>query len=242
MKHRYFNRDGFVDHEAHSCSLSLRSLVVWICMVGFGGIVLSCTQNIEDETKIQAQSNKNTSSIQQSSSLPKSSPPPDQQKGGTESSKTAQGIDVSGKKVSFDSQRLNKGEEEKVLALLRGDWVLVSYFLLDKNEYIEVPITPEPLELVESWSFRKGSYRRIMDKNLSFSAKYSVYKAPYPQKAIEGTPFLLRAQNVVSSVPGIRRAEEFFYGEVAQDRVVFFYLGQNFADPSPKQGHLLERK
>ena len=138
---------------------------------------------------------------------------------------------------------LSPQKDKKMKALFMGKWVLVSYLLLDDGEYMEVPITPSPLALVENWSVQQDTYRRVLDTNLSFSAHYSFLSSPFSFDAIHGHNFLVHAQKVHSSIPGIRRSEEFFHGEITEDTLVLWYLGASFTSAKqPTQGHKYERK
>ena len=108
---------------------------------------------------------------------------------------------------------------------------------------MEVPITPAPLDLIESWVFKKSSYRRIMDENLSFSASYTLLESKKHIAMFEGVHFILHAQKVRSSIPGVKRPEEFFYGVLSDDSLILFYLGITMKkELSLSQGHMYEKK
>ena len=126
---------------------------------------------------------------------------------------------------------------------MQGKWELVSYQIKDGDDYMEVPITPSPLDLIESWTFKKSSYRRIMDENLSFSASYILLESERRIAMFEGVHFILHAQKVRSSILGVKRPEEFFYGVLSDDSLILFYLGLTMKkEVSLSQGHMYEKK
>ena len=107
---------------------------------------------------------------------------------------------------------------------------------------MEVPTTPKPLDLVENFTFKSSKYRRVMGSNLSFSAQYEILAPVFTETFIDGTPFLLRATNVVSSIPGIQRPEEFFHGEISSEGLILFLIGSKLKrDKLPSQGHQYEK-
>ena len=82
-----------------------------------------------------------------------------------------------------------------------------------------------------------------MDSKLSFSAKYEILAPIFTETFLEGTPFLMRSTNVVSSIPGIQRPEEFFHGEISSEGLLLFYIGAKLkTDALPSQGHQYEKK
>ncbi len=120
----------------------------------------------------------------------------------------------------------------KVASSIQGEWVLDSYLLYEKGvEYpMEVPIVYEPLELPKTWRFSKGRYKRVMDKSLSFSAKYEVVSLPkklQPTVDDAGTWAQVVASNVVSTIPGIRRQNDYFAVLIDGDVLTIWYLGPN---------------
>ena len=126
---------------------------------------------------------------------------------------------------------------------MQGRWELVSYQVKDGEDYMEVPITPSPLDLVEYWVFKKSSYRRIMDEKLSFSASYTLLKSEKRTPMFDGIHFILHAKKVRSSIPGVKRPEEFFYGILSDDSLILFYLGATLKKQiSLSQGHMYEKK
>lgn len=120
----------------------------------------------------------------------------------------------------------------KVASKIQGEWTLDSYLLYEKGvEYpMEVPIVYEPLELPKTWRFSNGRYKRVMDKSLSFSAKYQVVSLPKNLQPIvddTGTWAQIVASNVVSTIPGIRRQNDYFAVLVDGDVLTIWYLGPN---------------
>ncbi len=120
----------------------------------------------------------------------------------------------------------------KVASKIQGEWTLDSYLLYEKGvEYpMEVPIVYEPLELPKTWRFSNGRYKRVMDKSLSFSAKYEVVSLPknlQPLVDDSGTWAQIVASNVVSTIPGIRRQNDYFAVLVDGDVLTIWYLGPN---------------
>ena len=61
----------------------------------------------------------------------------------------------------------------RLTSRIEGEWVLDAYLLYEKGVELpmEVPIVYEPLELPKTWRFTGGKYKRVMDTNLSFTAK-----------------------------------------------------------------------
>ena len=59
---------------------------------------------------------------------------------------------------------------------IEGEWLLDAYLLYEKGVELpmEVPVVYEPLELPKTWRFSKGKYKRVMDRSLSFTAKFEV--------------------------------------------------------------------
>ena len=126
---------------------------------------------------------------------------------------------------------------------IKGKWELVSYHFKDGEEYMEVPITPSPLDLVEQWIFTGSSYRLLMDKQLSFSGSYTLLESHKRILTFKGTHFILHAKKVRSSIPGVQRPEEFFYGILSEDSLILFYLGVTLKkEVSLSQGHRYEKK
>ena len=108
---------------------------------------------------------------------------------------------------------------------------------------MEVPIMPSSLDLIAYWVFTKSSYRRIMDERLSFSAKYTLLESEKRIPMFEGTHFILHAKKVRSSIPGVKRPEEFFYGVLSDESLTLFYLGTTLKKDAPiSQGHMYEKK
>ena len=140
-------------------------------------------------------------------------------------------------------KQLSKQKTAKIKKLLRGQWFLVSYHLNNNGSYMEIPKTNKPFDLVENFTFKESKYRRVMDTNLSFSAKYEILAPIFTETFIDGTPFLLRATNVVSSIPGIQRPEEFFHGEISSEGLILFLIGSKLKrDKLPSQGHEYEKR
>ena len=129
---------------------------------------------------------------------------------------------------------------------LAGNWELVAYFLSDDGEYFEMPIAKSPIDLVENWNFTGTRYRRVMDRSLSFSGRFTI-EAPLtkkvPSSELGGTRFLLVGHKVRSSIPGIKRPNDYFHGELKGNRLLLFYLGATKDyKRRPSQGHLYEKK
>jgi hypothetical protein len=126
---------------------------------------------------------------------------------------------------------------------IEGDWVLVSYHLQKDGNFFEVAVSEDKnYGARERWRLRSdGTFIHIMDGKLTFSGRYlvSVDPADKSQGLLpEGAPFVLTATDVHSNVPGIERPLEFFRGEIHNERLVLFYLGQS-QDPKrpPSQAH-----
>ena len=126
---------------------------------------------------------------------------------------------------------------------IQGRWELVSYQFKDGEDYMEIPIRPTPLDLIEHWQFKKSSYRRIMDEKLSFSASYTLLESEKLIPTFEGTHFIIHAKKVRSSIPGVKRPEDFFYGILSDESLILFYLGVTLKKDAPmSQGHMYEKK
>lgn len=115
---------------------------------------------------------------------------------------------------------------------MQGAWILDAYLLYEDGVEVpmEVPIVYEPLELPKSWRFTNGRYKRVMDKQLSFSAQFEIgpLKANLKPKAdLSGSWGLMEASNVVSTIPGIRRQNDYFTVLLTNDTLTIWYLGPN---------------
>lgn len=141
--------------------------------------------------------------------------------------------------VVADVQVLEKAteqEESKSLPMiakaLEGEWILDAYLLYEAGVDLpmEVPVVFEPLEVPTTWRFTNGRYKRVMDKSLSFSASYEVLSLSErlrPTVSGDGQLGQLVASNVVSSIPGIRRQNDYFVVFVSGDSLTIWYLGSN---------------
>ena len=128
-------------------------------------------------------------------------------------------------------------------AAIEGDWVLVSYHLQKDGTFFEVAVSEDKgYDSRERWRLRSdGTFIHIMDGKLTFSGRYSVSVETTDKSQgllPHGAPFVLTATDVHSTVPGIERSMEFFRGEIRDERLVLFYLGQS-QDPKrpPSQAH-----
>lgn len=115
---------------------------------------------------------------------------------------------------------------------MQGTWILDAYLLYEDGvEFpMEIPIVYEPLELPKTWRFTNGRYKRVMDKHLSFSAQFEIVPLKSnlkPRTDISGSWGLLEASNVVSTIPGIRRQNDYFTVLLTNDTLTIWYLGQN---------------
>ena len=131
---------------------------------------------------------------------------------------------------------------------INGEWILDAYLLYEKEVAMpmEVPIVYEPLELPKTWRFTNGKYKRVMDTDLSFTARYEITTLPSslrPSVDDEGQWAQLVASNVVSSIPGIRRQNDYFVVLVGADTLTIWYLGPNeYRKRIPSQAERYVRK
>ena len=111
---------------------------------------------------------------------------------------------------------------------------------------MEVPIVYEPMELPKTWRFSKGKYKRVMDRSLSFTAKFEVRTLPKsltPTLDEDGQWGQLIASNVVSTIPGIRRQNDYFAVLISEDTLTIWYLGPNaYRKKLPSQAERYRRK
>ena len=108
-----------------------------------------------------------------------------------------------------------KEEPLPLTSRIEGEWVLDAYLLYEKGVELpmEVPIVYEPLEPPKTWRFTNGKYKRVMDTDLSFTAKFEMVTLPdsiRPNLDEPGEWGQIVASNVVSSIPGIRRQNDYF--------------------------------
>jgi hypothetical protein len=135
-----------------------------------------------------------------------------------------------------------------LLKAIEGEWLLDSYLLYEQGVELpmEIPVNFEPLELPKTWRFSKGRYKRVMDSTLSFSAKYRVIALPKNLQPIvdeEGQWGQIEASNVVSSIPGIRRQNDYFAVFVGEQSIAIWYLGPNaYRKKLPSQAERYIRK
>ena len=131
----------------------------------------------------------------------------------------------------------------ELMSAVAGDWVLVSYHLLKADSSIEVAVSEaKAYETRERWRLRAdGTFLRIMPDNLTFSGQYSLSVADIPLVTAvlrDSSRFLLTASNVYASIPGLERPQEFFVGEIQDQRLVLFYMGKEIdPDRMPSQAH-----
>ena len=135
-----------------------------------------------------------------------------------------------------------------LLKAIEGEWLLDSYLLYEQGVELpmDMPVNFEPLELPKTWRFSKGRYKRVMDSDLSFSAKYRVIELPknlHPIVDEEGQWGQIEASNVVSSIPGIRRQNDYFAVFVGEQSISIWYLGPNaYRKKLPSQAERYIRK
>ena len=136
----------------------------------------------------------------------------------------------------------------QVVKSIDGEWVLDAYLLYEKGVAMpmEVPVVYEPLELPKTWRFTNGKYKRVMDTNLSFTARYDMKTLPNSLRpAVDdvGEWTQLVASNVVSSIPGIRRQNDYFAVLVGTNTLTIWYLGPNeYRKKIPSQAERYVRK
>ena len=153
--------------------------------------------------------------------------------------------------VKEESQK-EETQDEVLLSTLskaiEGEWLLDAYFLYEQGVELpmEIPVSFEPLELPKTWRFSKGRYKRVMDSNLSFSAKYRVISLPKELQAVvdeDGQWVQIEASNVVSTIPGIRRQNDYFAVFVSEQTITIWYLGPNaYRKKLPSQAERYIRK
>ena len=130
-------------------------------------------------------------------------------------------------------------------ASLAGDWILVSYHLSQDGTYFESPLSePSPGDSRERWRLREdGTFQHIMGDTLAFSGTYQAREAsPHlnPRDILpNGEAFLLETLDVaISTVPGQKRAREYWWGVHQGERLVLFYFGPSTtSDRDNLQGH-----
>ena len=131
---------------------------------------------------------------------------------------------------------------------LEGEWVLDAYLLYEKGVRIPmiVPVIYEPLELPKTWRFSNGSYKRVMDAKLGFSARFEVTTLPEdlkPKTNEQGEWAQLVASNVVSTIPGIQRQNDYFAILVSKEALTIWYLGPNtYRKKIPSQAEAYRRR
>lgn len=131
---------------------------------------------------------------------------------------------------------------------IEGEWVLDAYLLYEKGVTLpmEVPIVYEPLQLPKTWRFTNRKYKRVMDSDLSFTARFEVQTLPDTLRPVvddQGEWGQLVASNVVSSIPGIRRQNDYFAILVGRDTLTIWYLGPNaYRKKIPSQAERYMRK
>ena len=136
----------------------------------------------------------------------------------------------------------------KLKRKLEGEWVLDGYLLYEKGvEFpMMVPIVYEPLELPKTWRFSSGKYKRVMDAQLSFSARFDVETLPDNLRPVVDDPGewgQIIASNVVSTIPGIRRQNDYFAVLVGQDTLTIWYLGPNaYRKKLPSQAEVYRKR
>jgi len=136
----------------------------------------------------------------------------------------------------------------KLSKAIEGEWLLDAYLLYEKGVELpmEIPVNFEPLELPKTWRFSKGRYKRVMDSDLSFSAKYRVISLPKELQAVvdeDGQWGQIEASNVVSTIPGIRRQNDYFAIFVSEQAITIWYLGPNaYRKKLPSQAERYIRK
>ena len=135
-----------------------------------------------------------------------------------------------------------------MLAKVEGEWGLDAYLLYEKGvEFpVEIPIVYEPLELPKTWRFTNGKYKRVMDADLIFTARFEMMTLPasvQPNLDEQGEWVQIVASNVVSSIPGIRRQNDYFAVFLGQDTMTIWYLGPNTDSKKiPSQAERYRRK
>ena len=136
----------------------------------------------------------------------------------------------------------------RLTSRIEGEWVLDAYLLYEKGVELpmEVPIVYEPLELPKTWRFTSGKYKRVMDTNLSFTARFEMMTLPdsiRPNLDEPGEWGQIVASNVVSSIPGIRRQNDYFAVLVGKNTITIWYLGPNaYRKKVPTQAERYVRK
>lgn len=123
-----------------------------------------------------------------------------------------------------------------------GDWVLVSYHMLQNDQLNEVAVSEgNPYGTRERWRLRDdGTFLHVMGE-LTFSGTYTVSIAqehPVPTALTSAESFVLTTTNVTANVPGLERPIEYYAGDVRNDRLVLFYLGKHYTpERPPGQAH-----
>ena len=149
-------------------------------------------------------------------------------------------------------QKVPTVEKEKPLprwaSKIEGEWILDAYVLYEKGVELpmEIPIVYEPLELPKTWRFSNGKYKRVMDTDLSFTARFEVVTLPdsiRPNLDEPGEWGQIVASNVVSSIPGIRRQNDYFAVLLGKNTLTIWYLGPNaYRKKVPSQAERYVRK
>lgn len=131
---------------------------------------------------------------------------------------------------------------------LDGEWVLDGYLLYEKGvEFpMMVPIVYEPLEVPKTWRFSSGKYKRVIDAQLGFSARFDVETLPDNLRPVvddSGEWGQIIASNVVSTIPGIRRQNDYFAVLVGRDTLTIWYLGPNaYRKKLPSQAEVYRKR
>ena len=106
-------------------------------------------------------------------------------------------------------------------------------------------VAKDKMELRESWTFKQGRFRHIMDKQLSFSGKVEVIGAvnlpEKPDVLSNAKHFTLHCTDVRLSI-GTQRKHDYQYGELSWCRLILYYSGTKATvTKQPLQGHEFRR-
>jgi hypothetical protein len=126
---------------------------------------------------------------------------------------------------------------------LEGTWELVAYHLYDKesNDFMEVAVVKNKIEVRENWNFGSGRFRHIMDESLSFSGKFEIldlgsWSSPKNIDLIPGSDFIIHGYKIMANA-GFQIPHHYYYVEFDGDHLILYDIGRKLESKQPTQGH-----
>ena len=116
---------------------------------------------------------------------------------------------------------------------------------------MEIPLREDAsaelsLRTREQWRFRKRHrFTHRVSARISLNGRFTLYQAPLRLTIDElrASSFILRRHQIMSTIPGQKRADDFFLGAFDEEMLILHYLGPKLPrGPLKRQGGCFERR